>query len=254
MALKFKNGKVKDNAKAADAETVKAERPEPEVSIELLEYTPDQIEDMVELATKKFGKFAEELKRLREIAKGFKVEDDAAEKEALEMIGKVKKFLKAGESERKVIIGPSKMFFDSINRFWKPYKDIGADIERILKRGLGQYMAKKELERKEREKKEAEAAAALQAKLDAEAEEKGLEKVEVKIVKEKKDKKEVVRSSSGTAAHTRKNWTFEVLDFSKVPDQYKVLDRVKVNSAIKAGIREIPGLEIKQEIGVSVRA
>lgn len=45
----------------------------------------------------------------------------------------------------------------------------------------------------------------------------------------------------------RKVWTFEITDFSQVPDSYKGIDRVAVNNAIRAGVREVPGLKIYQE-------
>lgn len=56
----------------------------------------------------------------------------------------------------------------------------------------------------------------------------------------------------GNAAQT-KFWTFEETDFSKVPDEYKVIDRVKVNKAIAEGAREIPGLNIYQDTRTSFR-
>ena len=51
---------------------------------------------------------------------------------------------------------------------------------------------------------------------------------------------------------TVKRWTFEVIDFFKVPDEYKELNTTEVNCAIRAGIREIPGLRIYQEESLSI--
>lgn len=50
----------------------------------------------------------------------------------------------------------------------------------------------------------------------------------------------------------RKVWTFDVEDFAKVPDFYKQLDTVEVNSAIRNGEREIPGIKIYQEDKLSI--
>jgi len=51
---------------------------------------------------------------------------------------------------------------------------------------------------------------------------------------------------------TRKVWTFEVVDFSKLPNEYKSLDQVAVNQAIRNGIKEIKGLRIYQEEKLSI--
>lgn len=51
---------------------------------------------------------------------------------------------------------------------------------------------------------------------------------------------------------TVKRWTYEVTDFSKVPDDYKFIDSPKVNNAIRSGNRDIPGLKIFQEESLSI--
>lgn len=51
---------------------------------------------------------------------------------------------------------------------------------------------------------------------------------------------------------TVKRWTFEIIDFSKVPDDYKSLNNTEVNGAIRSGIRDIPGLKIYQEESLSI--
>lgn len=44
-----------------------------------------------------------------------------------------------------------------------------------------------------------------------------------------------------------KRWTYKITDFSKLPDEYKMIDAGAVRAAINSGNREIPGLEIYQE-------
>lgn len=51
---------------------------------------------------------------------------------------------------------------------------------------------------------------------------------------------------------TRKVWVFKVIDFSKIPDEYKSINQVAVNQAIRDGAREIGGLEIYQEEKLSI--
>ena len=51
---------------------------------------------------------------------------------------------------------------------------------------------------------------------------------------------------------TVKRWGFYVTDFSKVPDDYKIIDTPGIHTAIRHGIREIPGLLISQEESLSI--
>lgn len=47
-------------------------------------------------------------------------------------------------------------------------------------------------------------------------------------------------------------WTFEIIDSSQVPDQYKVVDEVKIRAAIRSGVREIAGIKIYQDKQISL--
>jgi hypothetical protein len=51
---------------------------------------------------------------------------------------------------------------------------------------------------------------------------------------------------------TRKVWKWKLIDQTKVPDVYKVVNQVMVNESIRQGTREIPGLEIYQEEQLSI--
>ena len=51
---------------------------------------------------------------------------------------------------------------------------------------------------------------------------------------------------------TVKRWTYDVIDFSKIPDSYKSLNNTEVNGAIRSGVRDIPGLKIYQEESLSI--
>jgi len=51
---------------------------------------------------------------------------------------------------------------------------------------------------------------------------------------------------------TRKIWTFKLVDFSKLPDEYKAVQETAVRDAIRNGVRQIPGIEIYQEEQLSI--
>lgn len=54
--------------------------------------------------------------------------------------------------------------------------------------------------------------------------------------------------------HTRKRWTYRVVDWTKIPLNFMLPDHVKIQEAIKSGIREMPGLEIYEETMVVARS
>ena len=56
-------------------------------------------------------------------------------------------------------------------------------------------------------------------------------------------KPKVTRTESGSAS-LRTVWTWEPISFSEVPDDFKALDTKKINTAVKDGNRNIPGLRI----------
>lgn len=43
---------------------------------------------------------------------------------------------------------------------------------------------------------------------------------------------------------SRKVWDFEVVDISKIPDEYMIVDEKKMRRVVKAGTRNIPGVRI----------
>ena len=50
----------------------------------------------------------------------------------------------------------------------------------------------------------------------------------------------------------RKIWTWQVVDYNKVPDIYRELNETAINQAVRNGVREIPGLRIYQEEKLSI--
>ena len=175
------------------------------------------------------------------------VGNDAEEKDAIEKTGQTKKLLKAIETQRKEAIKEPDEYVRGINSFCKSFKDSLSEIERLLKKKISDYGWQKEIERRKKEKEVQEEARKLQEKINTEAEKAGIEPPKVgapaPMIKEKK----VVRTESGTSSHLRTEFKLiDILDFALVPDDYKVLDKSKVRAAIKAGIREIPGLKIEE--------
>jgi hypothetical protein len=63
-----------------------------------------------------------------------------------------------------------------------------------------------------------------------------------------------IQGDYGATAYVTHSWTFDVVDLSKVPRRYLVLNAEAVRTAItKDGVRDIPGLKIFQTENLRVR-
>ena len=58
-----------------------------------------------------------------------------------------------------------------------------------------------------------------------------------------------VRTEAGSVT-IRSAWKFEVVDMAALPDEYKIADAVKLGKVVRAGVREIPGVRIYEEMVV----
>jgi len=109
---------------------------------------------------------------------------------------------------------------------------------------MAQEKARKEQERLRK------LAEARQAKAAAKAEEKGLEAPPVMIpMPTVMAPPKTVRTEAGSVT-IRSAWKFEVVDMAALPDEYKIADAVKLGKVVRAGVREIAGVRIYEEMVV----
>ena len=170
---------------------------------------------------------------------------------AVEMAGQVKKLGKTLEEGRVKYTKPANEYVKGINGLIKPFQDKLKAIENGLKGKISQHQVRVELEQRKAEEAARKAQVELQAKLDADAKAAGVEapKMEPAVIA-KADT--VARTESGTAFQ-RKTWEFEIEDEAKVPESYKVVDERLIRAAVKAGVRQIPGVRIYQHTKTQIR-
>jgi hypothetical protein len=203
-------------------------------------------------AKRKVAQFKAEIERVKGLANDLVVKDEASAKKAVEIGSHAKRFNKKLEETRKAIIADPGDFVRKVNAFVKSFRDEAEAIERTCKQKHSSYLYKRELEQKEQEKKAQDEARKLQERLDKEAEEKGLEPVKMTVPVVNQSGPTITRTEDGASGSIRKEWKYKkVEDFSKVPDQYKMVNEKAVKAAIKAGVLEIPGLII-EEVPISV--
>ena len=67
------------------------------------------------------------------------------------------------------------------------------------------------------------------------------------------EQENTIRASNGASANVRKTWKATVVDPFEVPREYLAINEKAINAAVKAGVREIPGVVIEQVEGLAIR-
>lgn len=184
-------------------------------------------------------------------AKGHEVTDEETNTNAVAMAGQAKAIANKVEKLRKSIVDAPNQFVKSVNNFAKQYTGKLAEIESNLKAKINRYQVEQQRARIEAQKRAEEEARKLQELVNKESVDAGIEPVQV--VAPVIPVATITRTDNGSAS-LRKVWTWRLKDFAQVPDQFKVLNEKEINLNIKAGARNIPGLEIFEEAQTVIRS
>ena len=156
------------------------------------------------------------------------------EEEAYNALKEIKKAIKTIESKRKEITQPLNASLKATNAMFKKLSEPFLVADKMLRGKVEDFhQIQEEKTEKERQRRE---------KIQAAHAAKGHETHEI-------TEPEVEVSKSTVTA---KRWTFEVVDESKIPREYLIVDGTAVRKAIRNGVREIDGLDIFQVEGLRV--
>ena len=207
----------------------------------------------LDLAVAKAKLFQHEAKinTMLEEAKKFKVVDEKTNQEAVEKGIQSNKLLKAIEKIKLNLTQDARDYTSTVNNFAKVFSPKLNEIVRVYKSEIGAYSDRVEMERREAERKAQEAAKKLQDEINKEAKEKKIEPVQF-ATPVLTTKAQPTRTAAGSSS-TRKDWKWEVTDIAEVPREYLMIDAVKINKAVKAGLRNVKGLKIFEKSTVAFR-
>jgi len=186
--------------------------------------------------------YTAEIEAMQTKAAAVVIESDETNTLAIEMGLQAKKLGGAIEKARKAFVADPNEYVRGINALAKSFGEKLAAIEYGLKRKIGDYQQRKELERRKVEEEARRQTAELQAKLDAEAKAANVEpvKIEAPVVPKASGP---VRTAEGTSyQHTE--WRFEVQDDAAIPREYLMPCETRIRQAVKDGVRNIPGVRI----------
>lgn len=187
---------------------------------------------------------------LLERAQSIEIVDDESDVEAAEFLAQVKTARKRWDELRHWFTDPLET---QKKRIIAKFNADDAPLEQAQKivgdKHLAYQRKQQEAARKEQERLRR-LAEAKQARQAAKAEEQGLEAPPVIIpMPSIQAPPKTIHTASG-AVTTRTVWKHEVVDFAALPEEYKVADEVKLGKVVRAGVREIPGVRIYEEMVV----
>lgn len=206
----------------------------------------------VERVKRDFNRHLETINSMLDQANEHNVNSRDSLEAAVGMASQAKTLGKELEAKRKEFVKVPNEYVKNVNAWVKKFVRPLNTIEATLKTKIAQYNHKLEMERQEREKKAREEAAKLQAEIDREAKEKGIEGAKVTPISVPKTDN-VARTETGASAHTRKVWKAEIVETSQVPREFCTPDMKLINEAVKAGIREIAGVRIWEDTQTILR-
>lgn len=157
---------------------------------------------------------------------------------------------KALEEKRKEYTGPINEHLGDINAAFKTFTAPLAQADSITTKTMLDYRQKQTLIRQEQERINQLRIDAANAEMELKGElSESVDLVEVAPVAQK-----TTHSDLGSAGMTD-CWKWEVIDFSLVPDEYKMINHAVLTPAAKSfkDTRTIPGIRIYNEPGIAVR-
>ncbi len=188
------------------------------------------------------------------------VQDNETMQSAAEVLTRVKARLKKLEEKRKLYVQPLNDQVKAINDDFKNMAAPYLTIETDIKGKIGTYMDEQrriqlEAERKERERRAEEARKlAEEQAISRQKAAAQVRKAEEEAAKQKPEEPKPVTSvkTETSKVVTKTVMKFEVVDHSKVPDDFKIVDERLVRQAVNSGARRIAGVRIWEESQVSV--
>ena len=157
---------------------------------------------------------------------------------------------KQGKTWMKAVVNPFKKAVKNAENMIKPFLTPYAEAKTIVKEKLEAYIAKVNEENRKKAEEERKAREAENALRKAEAEKTG-SNVELIAPKPVQKVDHSSRTSIG-GVHTRKVMDFEVIDWAKLPDDFKLVNEKKLREHAKAGVA-VPGVRFFEKETVVAR-
>lgn len=225
-------------------------------------------------------------------AKAIQITDEASQVLAVEFGTAARNLKKRVEDLRKSAVQPLNDRVKEVNNLAKAFTEPLDGAERDLKAKISTYQTKLRLEQEKKAAEAREAARKVQEAYEAEQraireeaarkareaetklalgaaglnenEKSALERIiteeteaasapiQVAVAPVIPEVPKAVRTETGSA-HQRMTWEFEIVDAGNIPREYLMIDEKAIRQAVKAGIRQIPGVRIFEQASTTFR-
>ena len=200
----------------------------------------------LEAAKKDFEPYRKQIEEMKRQAAEFEITDDQSNEQAITMMGQARNLFKSINSLKDGRLKPHNKFRTNLIAFAKAFSVPVEQAVGILKQKSEGYAYKKLLKQRKKDKEEREKAIKRQQDLDAEADEAGVEKVQIAQVPVDLEEKVQTRTESGSSLSITLEWVGVILDPDKVERSLCSPDQKKIDEKVKGGLRESPGIDIKE--------
>lgn len=200
----------------------------------------------LDAAKKEFEPYRKQIQKMKQQALGFEVVDPETNDQAVSMMGQARNLSKAITALKDTRLKPHNQFRSALISFTKAFSVPVEDVVSILNRKTKDFAYKELLANRKREKEERKLAEERQRKLDEEADAAGVEKVQLPQVPIDQEEKVQTRTESGSSLSITFEWNGVIVDPDQVDRSLCSPDQKKIDEAVKAGLRESPGIEIKE--------
>lgn len=179
-----------------------------------------------------------------EVMKGYVIQSDDEYADAAELLKVVKHKFKVLDEERTISVKPLNDEVKEINAWFKPALDRLKECEAELKKIMGAYSLAKQ---QEQQRLLAEASRAAEAALVTASD----PQANVMALVQQATDAQAPRVAGVSVSRV---WKWELVDPSQVPSDYWSIDPAKLDAAVKAGAREIPGVRVYEDARVIARS
>ncbi len=180
------------------------------------------------------------------------VADDKGMGNATELLGWIASAKKGFEGKRKMLVKPLNDHVKTINTMFKEYTAPLEAADATLRGKVLSYRQEQERIRREEEARLRKLAEAEPARREKEAGETGTPPPPPMPLPQMERQATTTRGDFGTVS-AKKVWDFEIVDASAVPPEFLMVNEKAIRAAVKAGVRNIPGVNIFQKEELSVR-
>jgi len=180
------------------------------------------------------------------------VANDKGMADATEMLSWIAGAKKRFEEKRKALVKPLNDHVKTINSMFKEYTAPLEAADSTLRGKVLNYRREQERIRQEEEERIRKLAEKEQARLEEQAAKKGAPPPPPMPIPQVQEQARTVRGDLGTVS-AKKVWDYEIVDERQIPPEFMMVNEKAIRAAVKAGVRNIPGVKIYQREELAVR-